>query len=188
VNGDPCDDLNGCTSGEICQNGQCLGGSPVTQCINNDGCCPTNCTAQTDLDCGCATLAGPASFTNTISGWPNSGLQFQSLVTGSLQSFTFHNQGLGDTIQLLTMSDQVIGTFSVPPNSPQQLTVNINWPVQSGITYRLINFDGMNGMWDPFTTWPVNNVKISIQGVTDQNKTLQTSWWFTFTDLEVCGG
>jgi hypothetical protein len=51
MNGDPCDDLNFCTSGELCNNGQCTGGQPVTQCVDNDFCCPMNCTAQNDLEC-----------------------------------------------------------------------------------------------------------------------------------------
>jgi len=50
-NGDPCDDLNGCTSGEICQNGTCSGGTTITQCINADGCCPVSCSIANDDDC-----------------------------------------------------------------------------------------------------------------------------------------
>jgi len=51
-NGQPCDDLNMCTTGETCQNGSCSNGTPVTTCeMNGDGCCPSNCTAQNDLDC-----------------------------------------------------------------------------------------------------------------------------------------
>ncbi len=52
-NGDPCDDLDSCTAGELCQSGSCTGGQPVTQCINNDGCCPSGCTVNNDLDCAC---------------------------------------------------------------------------------------------------------------------------------------
>ncbi|MBW2453249.1 MAG: hypothetical protein JRI68_02010 [Deltaproteobacteria bacterium] len=51
-NGDPCDDLSACTTGETCQNNGCSNGTPVTSCeMNGDGCCPTNCTIQNDLDC-----------------------------------------------------------------------------------------------------------------------------------------
>jgi hypothetical protein len=53
VNNDPCDDLDACTTGELCNNGSCAGGSPVTACVNNDGCCPSNCTANNDIDCAC---------------------------------------------------------------------------------------------------------------------------------------
>jgi len=52
-NGDPCDDLNACTSGEICQNGSCAGGTAIVQCVGGDQCCPSNCTQQNDADCSC---------------------------------------------------------------------------------------------------------------------------------------
>lgn len=52
MNGQPCNDLNPCTTGEICTNGNCGGGSTITQCMNGDFCCPMNCTAMTDTDCG----------------------------------------------------------------------------------------------------------------------------------------
>jgi hypothetical protein len=51
VNGDPCDDLNSCTTGELCQNGNCAGGTPITQCVANDNCCPTTCNINNDADC-----------------------------------------------------------------------------------------------------------------------------------------
>jgi hypothetical protein len=51
MNGDPCDDLNACTTGELCNNGNCTGGAPVTTCVDGDNCCPSNCTAQNDLEC-----------------------------------------------------------------------------------------------------------------------------------------
>jgi hypothetical protein len=50
-NGDPCDDLNSCTTGEICTSGNCGGGTAITQCIANDSCCPSACTQSTDADC-----------------------------------------------------------------------------------------------------------------------------------------
>jgi hypothetical protein len=51
MNGQTCDDLNGCTNGEICTNGACGGGTPQTQCMNGDMCCPSGCTINNDLDC-----------------------------------------------------------------------------------------------------------------------------------------
>src|SRR5690606_26579991 len=55
MNNDPCDDLNACTMGELCQNGLCTGGTPVTACINGDSCCPMGCTAVNDVDCAIQT-------------------------------------------------------------------------------------------------------------------------------------
>ncbi|MCK4729960.1 MAG: hypothetical protein KAT28_01435 [Candidatus Aenigmarchaeota archaeon] len=49
INSD-CDDSNPCTS-DICDsNGQCLN-TPITACINSDGCCPSGCTSSNDNDC-----------------------------------------------------------------------------------------------------------------------------------------
>ncbi|MBW2458021.1 MAG: hypothetical protein JRI68_26185, partial [Deltaproteobacteria bacterium] len=50
-NGQPCDDLDPCSTGEICNNGTCAGGSPVITCQAGDYCCPSNCNENNDLDC-----------------------------------------------------------------------------------------------------------------------------------------
>ena len=54
MQGQMCDDLDACTTGEICQQGNCSGGQPVTQCIDGDNCCPANCGELTDKDCACS--------------------------------------------------------------------------------------------------------------------------------------
>ncbi len=60
--GQPCDDVNFCTTGETCNNGVCAGGTPVTQCVNGDGCCPSNCNENNDQEC--AIPSGTARLTN----------------------------------------------------------------------------------------------------------------------------
>lgn len=50
-NGDPCDDLDACTLGELCSNGTCGGGTPITACTGGDSCCPSNCNENNDSDC-----------------------------------------------------------------------------------------------------------------------------------------
>ncbi len=50
-NGQPCDDLDPCTTGETCTNSVCTGGSAVITCQSGDYCCPSNCTENNDLDC-----------------------------------------------------------------------------------------------------------------------------------------
>ncbi len=52
MNGDLCDDLDPCTMNETCTGSVCGGGTAVTQCTDNDLCCPMGCTEQTDNDCG----------------------------------------------------------------------------------------------------------------------------------------
>lgn len=52
MNGQLCDDLNACTTGETCDNSVCSNGTAVTTCeLTGDGCCPSNCDATNDLDC-----------------------------------------------------------------------------------------------------------------------------------------
>jgi hypothetical protein len=70
--GNPCDDLDNCTSGEICQSGQCTGGTAVNACIDNDGCCPMMCTENNDSDCSCGTNLALTA-TGKSSGGGNNG-------------------------------------------------------------------------------------------------------------------
>jgi hypothetical protein len=49
-NGAACDDANGCTGGTTCSNGVCTNAqSNIVQCIDGDSCCPAGCAA--DKDC-----------------------------------------------------------------------------------------------------------------------------------------
>jgi hypothetical protein len=50
-NGQPCDDLDPCTTGETCSNSTCINGTAVITCQGGDYCCPSNCTENNDLDC-----------------------------------------------------------------------------------------------------------------------------------------
>jgi len=69
MNGQTCDDLDGCTTGELCTNGMCSGGTLTTACsgaMTNDGCCPSGCTVANDLDCAtCESDFDDA----TLQGW-----------------------------------------------------------------------------------------------------------------------
>ncbi len=55
-NGDPCDDLDGCTMGETCQAGLCANGTPIVACVDGDNCCPAGCTPQNDQECAVVLL------------------------------------------------------------------------------------------------------------------------------------
>ncbi len=71
MNGQACDDLDACTLGETCSNQVCGGGSAVTTCSQTgDGCCPSNCTAQNDIDCACSNgaLSTPFNQNNGLAG------------------------------------------------------------------------------------------------------------------------
>jgi hypothetical protein len=51
MNGDPCDDLDACTLGDVCMAGQCSPTTTIVQCADMDGCCPVGCNETTDDDC-----------------------------------------------------------------------------------------------------------------------------------------
>ena len=73
-NNDPCDDLNNCTLGETCNNGQCTGGTPITACMPGDSCCPIGCVEATDADCSCnVNLAQTATASNSGGGSNSTG-------------------------------------------------------------------------------------------------------------------
>ena len=48
---DPCDDLDGCTTGDSCQSGTCTPTGDITTCDDDDDCCPTVCNISNDNDC-----------------------------------------------------------------------------------------------------------------------------------------
>jgi hypothetical protein len=49
--GDPCDDHDHCTVGEICTMSACVGGTPIVACVSGDQCCPPGCDDPADMDC-----------------------------------------------------------------------------------------------------------------------------------------
>jgi hypothetical protein len=68
--GQGCDDLDACTTGEKCTGGKCTGGAPVTACVSGDFCCPPSCNEATDLDCASCDYSPqlfPIAYTSTNS-------------------------------------------------------------------------------------------------------------------------
>jgi hypothetical protein len=68
--GMPCTGANVCTTNDKCTAGTCAG-TPITQCANNDGCCPAGCTPATDDDCNCSVNLALTA-TGSTSGGGNS--------------------------------------------------------------------------------------------------------------------
>jgi hypothetical protein len=88
VNNDPCDDLDACTVGEICNNGACNGGTPITACVNNDNCCPMNCTENNDTDCAKEEYVQtfPQGTVTTSSAQCQDWITFSAQLTGAFSS------------------------------------------------------------------------------------------------------
>lgn len=69
MNGQSCDDLDGCTSGEVCMGGTCGGGTLNGTCSGAavaDGCCPPSCDDTNDLDCAVCNYGFDSG---TLEGW-----------------------------------------------------------------------------------------------------------------------
>lgn len=56
ADGTPCNDGQICTATDTCQSGVCTGGSPITQCVAGDFCCPAGCNGGNDNDCNIVTV------------------------------------------------------------------------------------------------------------------------------------
>jgi hypothetical protein len=79
-NGDPCNDFNACTTGDVCSNGQCVPGMTIMQCVNGDNCCAQGCTIANDTDCDCITPFGQAQY-NAAMVFPEAPLLEQTRMT-----------------------------------------------------------------------------------------------------------
>ena len=144
-NGDPCDDLNPCTTGELCNNGACSGGTPVTACQNGDQCCPSNCTPQNDTDCAIQTLDIGTFNHDYSSSSSTRGYWYQAPVAHTIKALRVPTDvgTLGQNIQVVRFNG------GPPPNYSQTTTnfttlayhqntapgntwIQVNIPVQAG--------------------------------------------------------
>ncbi len=134
-------------------------------------------------------INGP-SLPNTNTGWIDNGLSITALQDTSLTSFTYNNQGLADTLRLTDTAGNILETFNMGAGSTTQV-IDVSWSLLAGMTYYLIaeqNF-GNNGTWNGFSSYPVSNADIRINGwVSDvfaggSNIASGTQYWFHFTDI-----
>src|SRR5690606_13241213 len=93
MDGQLCDDLDACTTGEICNLGSCGNGTPVTTCSQTgDGCCPSNCTAVNDIDCACMTGSLTTPF-NSNNGQDGNMFDIVALKNIEVQGFEVNIDG-----------------------------------------------------------------------------------------------
>lgn len=158
MNGDLCDDQNACTTGETCQNGACGSGTPITACVNADGCCPSACTISNDSDCVLVTLdVGPfASSYNSSTA--TRGYWFTAPVSFTIKELRVPTD-VGTTVQNIQV---VKFTGGPPPNFASSTTahttlhysttttgsnwVTVNIPVAAGETVGILGARGTSTM------------------------------------------
>jgi hypothetical protein len=134
--------------------------------------------------CPLDTIGGLDDYSNTLNGWPNSGLSITPVVETILRGFTFNGQGGADEVRLVRDADSaVIGTLAIPAGVAEYRAV-VDWPLAAGENYRLISLEAGNGRYGEFSSWPVSNSILRINASWG-NDTLQSAYWFTFSDLIV---
>ncbi len=171
-NGDPCDDLDPCTNGELCQSGQCTGGTAVVTCVANDGCCPGNCTPQNDQDCAVTLLFdswdGVTSGGSTRSAGSSCGTQVaignnpvtvtkiavrnDLSATSGNHKFLIHNHSNGD-LSLYTSAPQ---NFADNGMSWKE-SATLNYILQPNTSYCIGAIADAGALWGYDTTGSTQN-------------------------------
>jgi cysteine-rich repeat protein len=184
-------------------------GDGVTQSANemcDDGnnsnldTCSTTCKT-------CGLLTGPL-LSNANDQHPDSGLQFTATADATLSQFVVHTQGKQTTIVLrpvtaaLPPDRPILQLMMLPPNVdanntpiPQNVTVNVNWPLAAGTTYTISDLSQSNGFFASVTgRFPDSTLPgVTIVGSWDAGdpdfnipEALNDSFWYTFTGLRTC--
>ncbi|MEZ4446374.1 MAG: hypothetical protein R3B72_45265 [Polyangiaceae bacterium] len=150
MNGQICDDLDACTLNEICTNGLCGGGTPVTNCSQTgDGCCPSNCTALDDIDCACSTdnLVAPYLGGNGLAGnmfdiVAKANIEIQgfdvSVATSATTIEIYYRPGTHVGFETSSTGWTLAGTAAVTGaglNQPTPVPVSLSIQIPSGQTY-----------------------------------------------------
>ena len=119
------------------------------------------------------------------------GIQFHVNADTTLTSFTFTSQGVQDTVTLTDDQCNAIASASTPGEplpGYMPYTVNVHWPLQAGVTYRLTDTNGQTAFTTAVTTFPYTSGVLTVtKGLVvcpDQGPEGQV--WTAFTDLVFC--
>ncbi|MBW2456026.1 MAG: hypothetical protein JRI68_16025, partial [Deltaproteobacteria bacterium] len=170
-NGDPCDDLDPCTSGELCNNGSCAGGAPVVQCTNGDSCCPSNCTVQNDQDCAIVELDIGVFGSNFTGTNMTRGYWFQAPT-----AFTIKGLRVPTDVGTAPQNVQVVRFNSGAPTGGSNtnfttLHYSSNIPGNNWIP---MNIPVQSGQWIGI---------LGARGTTTMNNSYATNWFYNTTIL-----
>jgi hypothetical protein len=93
---------------------------------------------------GAATIAGPALVSN-VATFSVTGLEFQALGNATLTGFTFQNQGLADTVDLVSTTGTILQSVSIPASTAPDVVSGLTWSLTSGTSYWLLQTTLNNG-------------------------------------------
>jgi uncharacterized protein (TIGR03382 family) len=135
-------------------------------------------------------IAGPATLSQSSSGWQYSGVGFTANVNATLTSFTFENQGKADTVDLVNAAGTIFDSVAIPAGDVSD-TVSVSWSLTAGSQYYLLNSVLANAMWDHFNLPLPTDTEITMTDTGIFSTTLDTSgyathgneYWTAFLDI-----
>jgi hypothetical protein len=134
------------------------------------------CAARADV------IAGPV-LTAPDSTYQYSGLGFTANVNSTLTAFTFENQGLADTIELVDPLGNVLDSVGTPAATSSD-TVSVNWTLTAGSQYYLLQSTLNNGL---FASWGLpapSDTQITLTDTGDFSTSSNASANFTITGTD----
>jgi hypothetical protein len=124
-------------------------------------------------------IAGPATLTIADGGYQYSGLGFTATVNSTLTAFTFWNQGLADTVDLVTPSGTVLDSVATPSgNSPY--TATVSWSLTAGASYYLLQSTVSNGLYAGWNQAAPSDAEIALTDTGDFSSISPASANFSF--------
>ncbi len=126
------------------------------------------------------TISSP-ELTEIIVNKGDSGIEFTAVDFVSLTGFVFQNQGSADTIFLKNSNGDVLETYHSPEDDISH-QANVDWTLTPGQTYTLVSHNPSNGVMGDFSTFPLRNFNIRINGSYDSGN-LNTNKWFSFKNI-----
>jgi hypothetical protein len=129
-------------------------------------------------------IDGPELINNTNGNtFANAGLVFTALSDVTLDSFTFQNQGKADTIRLMNGDGDILYSYE-SPNGENNHQANVFWNLEENQSYVLYSEDAYNGKWSYFSSFPVQNEHLKINGSHLING-FTNIFWFNFSNLTI---
>jgi hypothetical protein len=124
-------------------------------------------------------IPGPSTLGLDVTGYPYSGVGFTATVNSTLTSFTFLNQGLADTVELVTPTGAVLYSVATPAGDSLD-TVAVSWSLTAGAQYYLLQSTLNNGLFDGWNTTPPSDAEIALTDTGDFSQTSPASASFTY--------
>jgi len=146
------------------------------------------CAALSATAATAGVVEGPTSMSFQTANWGGSGMVIVALRDVSLSSLTFWSQGKADTLELLDLSGNVLESQSVAAGGTVG-TVNLDWTLAAGQTYRLMQTTRDNSQWTISPPEANDDLSVTTPGVffnranSGSGYEVFPSIWVAFTHL-----